>query len=170
MTRALLTCGVVLLAGSSLAPGQRAGGHARPGPGRGGVTPLDHWNHMSAEERERRLSKLPPERQQAIRERLERFNKLPREEQDRLRLRYERFSSLTPAQQQTVRRQIRSFNGLPAERRSEVGRELQGLRTMTPEDREARVKSDDFVNRYNANERQILNDLSTYLLPLPDPH
>jgi hypothetical protein len=39
---------------------------------------------------------------------------------------------------------------------------------MTPEDRQARVNSDEFLNRYNANERQILDDLATYLLPVPD--
>ena len=39
--------------------------------------PIDRWNRMSPEERERELAKLPPERARLIRERIRRYNQLP---------------------------------------------------------------------------------------------
>lgn len=77
-------------------PRPNAQGKRSPVEGIGGAagSPLTRWNQMSPEQREKQLSKLPPERQAQIRERLGRFNALPPEERDRLQRRYERFNSL----------------------------------------------------------------------------
>lgn len=150
-------------------PRPNAQGKRSPVEGIGGAagSPLTRWNQMSPEQREKQLSKLPPERQAQIRERLGRFNALPQEERDRLQRRYERFNSLPPARQDLVRRQIQNFSQLPQDRRPEISREFDQLRRMTPEERNNRLGSDDFRGRFNSNEREILRDLSENLALSP---
>lgn len=138
-------------------PGNPAGPHRMP---------LDRWNQMSPEERQRELKKLPPERQKQIQERVDEFNHLPQEEQQRLRERYARFSQLSPERQDIVRRQIRRFNELDAERRRIVGQELTHLRGVPEADRRARINSEDFRTRFSLSEQQLIEDLSQ-ILPTP---
>src|SRR5215813_11502980 len=65
-------------------PPPRAGGEPRmrppaaerknPSAAPGG--PIQRWNQMSPEQREKELQKLPPKRQEVIRQRLEQYNRL----------------------------------------------------------------------------------------------
>ena len=126
----------------------------------GMVNPLDRWNQMQPQQRERALAKLPPERQRLIRDRLERFNSLPKAEQDRLRSRFEVFSQLPPEQQDLVRRDMQAFNRLPPDRRPLVRREIAQLRRLPEPGRRARIASEEFHARYTPEEQQILSDLS----------
>jgi len=142
-----------------MGPNKRGGGGIAGAAG----SPLARWNQMTPEQREKQLSKLPPERQQQIRERLEKFNSLPPEERERLQRRYDRFNSLPADKQDVVRRQIRSFSQLPQDRRPEVSREFSQLRRMSPEERQSRLNSDEFRSRFNPQEREILRDLSENL-------
>ena len=79
----------------TVASGKPAGSQAR--------NPIDRWNQMSPEERERELAKLPPERARQIRERIRRYNQLPPREKQALREGYRKFSQLPPEKQEIVR-------------------------------------------------------------------
>jgi hypothetical protein len=124
------------------------------------ITTLDQWNRMTPEQRQRALAKLPPERRQQMQERLDRFNSLPKEEQDRLRRRYYRFSHLPPEKQFVVKRQIQAFINLPEARRPGISREFEQLRRMPVDERNARINSEEFRNRYSPREQQLLSDLA----------
>jgi len=115
---------------------------------------------MSPEERERILSRFPPERQAQIRQRLQRLDGLPKQQQDRAIERYQTFSNLPAEKQDLVRRQIRAFNALPDDRRQMVGNAFQRLRRMPEAERQARMSSPAFKSRFSPEEQQILADLS----------
>jgi len=115
---------------------------------------------MTPEERERVLSRFPPERQAQIRQRLQRLDSLPKQQQDRAIERYRTFSNLPPETQKLVRRQIQAFNALPEDRRRMVGAAFQRLRRMPEAERQARMSSRVFKSRFSPEEQQILADLS----------
>jgi hypothetical protein len=115
---------------------------------------------MSPEERERVLSRFPPERQAQIRQRLQKLDSLPKPQQDRAIERYQTFSSLPPEKQELVRRQIRAFNALPDDRRQIVGNAFQRLRRMPEAERQERMSSPAFKKRFSPEEQQMLADLS----------
>ncbi len=142
-----------------LPPSDRLGRPGGPGA-RPGRNPIDRWNAMSPEERERELQKLPPERQQQIRERLERFNSLPPEQQERLRQRWAMFHRLPPDRQQKVRRDMRALYEMEPERRRAMVREFAELDHMSESDRESRFKSEEFRTRFTPEEQKILHDLA----------
>ena len=126
-------------------------------------TPLDRWLQMSPEQRERALEKLPPERRKLFRERMDRFNRLPKEEQQRLQQRVQRFRELPPEKQEQMRQELRRFYALPAERRDRLQQELELLQGLAEDERRARIASDEFRNKYSAEERELLRDLAENL-------
>lgn len=133
-------------------------------------SPLDRWLRMSPQQRERALRQLPPERQKRLRDQLARFSSLPEEERDNLSRRYERFSELPPEKQELVRRQLRRFGSVPDERRQALAAEFRRLREMDEAGRRSRIGSEEFRTLYSAEEREMLQDLSENLSPLPrDP-
>jgi Protein of unknown function (DUF3106) len=127
------------------------------------ATPIDRWNGMSPEERERELAKLPPSRARAIRQRIQRYNQMHPEEQQALRERYQTFSQLPPEKQQIVRARLREFRQLPQGRRQLVHREVVELRLLPEAQRQARINGAEFRGRFSPQEQQIIRDLSTYL-------
>jgi hypothetical protein len=137
-------------------------GISRP-RGEGSRTPIDQWNQMSPEERDKAMQSLPPERQKQIRRKLATFNSLPAAEKEALREHYEAFSHLSPERQELVRKQMRRFGETPPERRKTLAREFQDLRNMSPADRQDRISSEEFRNRYSPEEREMLQDLSENL-------
>ncbi|HZT32573.1 MAG TPA: DUF3106 domain-containing protein [Bryobacteraceae bacterium] len=178
MIRALTSCGLLwlLLAGGVWAQRGGRGGGRGNGPnfsGMGGAQPhprrdaLERWNQMTPAERQRALAKLPPERQRQIRERIERFNRLPRAERQQLRERYQQFLQLPPEKQDMVRRDIGKFMQLPDERRQTLSKEFEQLRGLPESERQTRLNSEEFKNKYNPEERQMLGDLSGVLAAPP---
>jgi hypothetical protein len=125
--------------------------------------PIDRWNQMSPEERERELAKLPPERARQIRERIRRFNQLPPWEKQALRERYQKFAQLSPERQEIVRQRMRDFRQLPPSRRQLVRREIEHLRWLPEPQRGARMNSEEFRSRFSPRERQIVRDITEYL-------
>ncbi|MBV9506813.1 MAG: DUF3106 domain-containing protein [Acidobacteriia bacterium] len=115
---------------------------------------------MTPEQRERALEKFPPERQAQIRQRLEKLDSLPPQQRQRLAQNYITFSNLPPAKQALVRRQIRAFNQLPDDRKQVVGVELQRLRKLPASERENRMGSGEFKNRFTPAEQQMMADIS----------
>ena len=120
---------------------------------------------MSSEERERVLSRFPPERQAQIRQRLQKLDSLPKQQQDRAIERYQNFASLPPEKQDLVRRQIRAFNALPDDRRQMVGAAFQRLRRLPEDERQAILSRPAFKNRFSPEEQQIISDLSSNMPP-----
>ena len=123
-------------------------------------TPLEKWQRMTPEERQRALAKLSPERRRELQQKLQQFRDLPPEERQQLRERYRAFSQLPPEQQNHARELFRQFNSLPEDRRPMLKREYEELRAMPEPERNARMNSGAFRSRYTLAEQQMLHDLT----------
>src|ERR1700728_3253791 len=79
MRRFLLSCGwaMVIAVGVAAAVSGQPTVASNTSAAPQARNPIDRWNQMSPEERERELAKLPPERARKIRERIRRYNQLP---------------------------------------------------------------------------------------------
>ncbi|MBK5293145.1 MAG: DUF3106 domain-containing protein [Acidobacteriia bacterium] len=121
---------------------------------------LDRIRNMTPQERKRMLNRLPPDKQRVFEERLDRFQHLTPQEQEKLTSQYEQFQQLPPEKKDAMRRVFRRFNQQPEERRVILREEMQSLRVLNEEDRRARMNSDEFRNKYNASEQQLLFDMS----------
>ncbi len=139
---------------------------ARPPLRPPGKTVLERLEKMTPEQRNRVLSKLPPERRKKVEEGLERFHQLPPSEQAQLRNRLERFDQLPPERQAAARRLFARFNQLPEDRRQLLGEEFRLLRNLDDPDRRARINSDEVRSRFTLAEQQLLQDFVGLLVPL----
>jgi hypothetical protein len=154
--------------------GQHPMGHATPnsaapagapGSGKNKRTVVDQWNRMTPEEREKALSKLPPERRKKIEEQLDQYKNLSPAEKRDLRSRYANFNQLPPEKQNQARRLYQQYGKLPADRQAPVQSEFENLRSMPEAERNARLNSDEFRNKYNAGEQGLLRNFSALLTP-----
>lgn len=154
--------------GNSGAP-KGGGGTSKAGGGGGMVNPLNpvqRMAQMTPEQRERILEQLPPQRQEQVRKQLEKFDNLPPAAKERLSRAYQALMALPPEKQRMIDQAIRGLNGLPADRKSgPVPKELRSLLAMSPDERAARIASDDFKKNYSPDEQRILSDLSNNLPP-----
>lgn len=132
-----------------------------------GLAIIDRLERMTPEERDRALSKLPPERRKRVEERLAEFDSLPPAERERLRNRLETFTQLPPERQDATRRLFARFNLLTQERRQVVREEFRRLLTMDEAGRRARIDSDESRSRFTPAEQQLLQDFSALLVPPP---
>jgi thioesterase domain-containing protein len=123
-------------------------------------TPVERWIQMTPAERQRALAKLPPARRQRILERIRQYQQLSPEERQMLRQRYDRFSELPADQQNQARALFRQFRALPDDRRRVMQRELQQLRSMPESERQKRMATEDFRNRFSPSEKLMLQDLA----------
>lgn len=114
---------------------------------------------MSPEEQQKFLSKFPPDKRKQVEAQLNRFKNLPPEE----RSRPQTFSQLPPEKQNQARRAWAQYGKLPKDRQPLLRNEFENLRTMPEAERNARINSDEFRNKYNANEQSILRDFSSVL-------
>ncbi|MBI3282067.1 MAG: DUF3106 domain-containing protein [Acidobacteria bacterium] len=147
-----------LLAAPAWAQPRRA-----PAPG---LRAFERLRKMPPAQRQRVLEKLPPERRARLEAELENFNRMPAEQRQKLRKQYEEFRQLPPDQQDAARRLFRRFNTLPENRRPVVREEFLRFRTLTPEERRARINSDEFRNKYTRQEQQLLENLAK-TMPAP---
>jgi hypothetical protein len=86
---------------------------------------FQRFQQMSPEERERALSKLPPDRRARIEQQLRRYE------------------SLTPAQKDFVNRRLEMLRSLPPQRQAAVRQELQRLRGLHPAQRKSALNSEE---------------------------
>ena len=128
-------------------------------------TPVDKFNRMTPDERQRALEKLPPERRKKIEDQLNWYNSLTPQQRRQLRSRLQAFNQLPPEKQNQTRRLFRQFGELPQERQEPVLKEFENLRVLPEAERRARINSDEFRNKYNSHEQRILGDLSGLLSP-----
>jgi hypothetical protein len=124
---------------------------------------VDRWNAMNPKQRERLLSKLPPDKKQQFLDKMDKFNALPKEEQRLARERYERLSHLPPEEQQVVRRDMYRFDKLPPARRQAITEELLKLRKMSETERSAYLASSDFQDKFYPAEQQMIGNFTKVL-------
>jgi len=87
-------------------------------------TPLERWNRLTPEQRQRVLAQMRPERRREFQQKLQQYRSLPPDERQQLRDRYQAFSQLPPEQQNHARELFRQFNSLPEDRRPIVRRNM----------------------------------------------
>ena len=149
---------------AKLPPGEKPPDSSKAGrPAPNPVTPIDRWNAMNERQRDRMLSKMPPERRKQFLDKVEKFNALPKEEQQLNRERYERLSNLPPEQQQVVRRDLSRLANLPPARRQAMNQEFQKLRNMSETERNAYLSSPEFRDKFYPAEQQMIGNLTSVL-------
>jgi hypothetical protein len=121
---------------------------------------------MTPDQRDRALEKLPRKQQENLRRRFEQFDKLPPEERARRIEMWKRFESLPPEKREILSRQMQAFKALPEDRLAVMRPALNRLSRLSPEERQARLNSEAFKNRFSPAELQMLSDL-TENSPLP---
>jgi hypothetical protein len=107
------------------APAGKPNGGGKPGAaGRGpqvnSAQELDRFSKMSPKEREKELSKLPPQRRAAFEQHLERYERLAPEERARIRQNVEAMESLPKDRQNAVRQEIQRLQALPFAQRKRI--------------------------------------------------
>ena len=159
------------LASPAVSQGRR-GGMARTRPtnpprgaqaGQGARTPIEEFETMSPEQRQKALNRLPPEQRQKLQERLDRFNELPPERQQALKNLYNRLHALPSERQDAVRKSINKFSQQPPERQQAIREELRSMSGMSTEQRKAQVSSPEFRQKFNKKEQEIVRDMAEVL-------
>ena len=161
-------------AGRANPPAAKGGGPNGPNGPRAGQGPamrpavnpynvVDRWNAMNPKQREKLLSKMPPERQKQFLDKVDKFNALPRQEQQMLRERYDRLIKLPPEDQKVVLRDIRRFNNLPPGRQQAMNQEFQKMRQMSESERSAYLDSAEFKDKFYPAEQQMIGNLAKVL-------
>ena len=128
---------------------------------------IERLSKMPPAQRDRALSKLPPNRKAMLEDRLERYNRMTPKQRERLKNDYEMFQKLSPEKQDEVRRSFRQLTEMPEDRRKQVRQELHRLRSMTADERKTRMDSEKFKSRFSDDERDLLANLSA-LAPAAD--
>jgi len=126
-------------------------------------TPIDDFLRMSPEEQRQALDSLPPGQRMRLEARLQKFNQLSSQQQQRLRGMYGRLNQLPPERQSLVRRSLNQFSQQPQDRRQAMRQELRKLAPLGPKDREARMASPEFREKFSEKEQHIVNDMSDLL-------
>lgn len=147
--------------GANKAPGARQAGAPIINP----ANPVARLYRATPEERERALEKLPPKMQEQFRNQLQRFDSLTPAQQQ-LQLKWvERYSALPADQQTAFRQQLQALQRLPQERRQPIATALRRLEGMPDAQRREVIESEEFKNRFSADERKMISDLSVVMLP-----
>jgi hypothetical protein len=153
-------------------PGAARGMQGAPsgaGAPRPGEQMLDRLIKMSPEQRDKALQNLEPQRRLNIERRINEIQKLPAGTLNLNLMRLERLNHLPQPRQGQVRRSINQFSALPEDRKAQMSRELQRISALPDEDRRAFMNTEEFRNRYSANEQQIMSNLSE-ITPEAPPH
>ena len=126
------------------APGKPGGGTKPGAAGRGPqaspVKELDLFSKMSPKEREKELSKLPPQRRAAFEQRLARYQQMTPEQQEKFKLRLETMESL------------------PKERQNAVRQEIQRLQALPFAQRKRALESEEFNQRFSPDEQSLVRE------------
>lgn len=118
---------------------------------------LEKLSRMSGEERAQALGDLPTPQRGRIEKGLERLDSLTSEQRANWFSRYRTFNQLAPPLQTKIRNIMKGFLGLPLPRQQAVRQELETYKHMPMWARETRMKSADFRNKFNPEEREIVH-------------
>jgi hypothetical protein len=144
----------------SLGPDAGRGQGRRPGPHFGDF----FRKNLTPQQREKALEsdpnfqKLPAERKQRLMDRLQKFNALPPAQQQRILNRMEIWEHMTPDQHKQARALFDRMQALPDERRSAVRDQVRSLATMTPDQRQKTMNSEQFKRNFNDDERNLMQN------------
>jgi hypothetical protein len=122
-------------------------------------TPIDEFERMSPEQRQRALNRLPPAQRTKLEERLQRFHQLPPEQQGALRNLYNRLHELPPNQQESVRKAINRFSDQAPNRQRAMREELRSMAALPAPDRDAHMASREFRQSFSRREQGIVRDM-----------
>jgi len=111
---------------------------------------LDRFTNMSPKEREKELSKLPPQRRAVFEQRLEQYQRL------------------TPEQRANVRQRVEEMESLPKDRQNAVKQEIQRLSALPPAQRRKELDSEAFNQKFSPDEQALVHDRFPRI-PKPDP-
>ena len=78
---------------------------------------------------------------------------------------YNRLNQLPPEEQQVVRRSLKQFSQQPADRKDAIRQELKSIAPLSAEEREARLASPEFREKFSDQEQSIVRDMSQLLRP-----
>jgi hypothetical protein len=172
---ALPVC-LVLIAGYLLAADQPAGGHpavnakapnAKPPARAGKAAPapnqseqLEKLLSMKPEDRDLFLQNLPPKRRQNLEKRLAEIEAMPPARKERVLTRLQMLNRLPPEKQQEVRAALKQLQTLPPDRKAAIGKEMRQMAPLSPEQRQERMNSEDFRNRYSPAELEMMGNLA----------
>jgi hypothetical protein len=118
-------------------------GQGKKGPARPPALPtpaLQRLSQMTPQQRQKALSRLPPERRERIEQQLNRLDQLPPDQKAKLLQRYD------------------EFQGLPRDRQAAVRAELQALRKMPIPQRRQRLNSPEFQQSFSPEEQRLLRE------------
>jgi hypothetical protein len=108
-----------------------------------------------------RFRSLPAQQQAVIRRRLRAWNSLPADQRQALLERQQIWEQLGPDQRRQVRESLLpKWQSLPAARRAAIMAKLRELRGLDGAQRNAKLNDEGFLSSLNADERQMLRDLS----------
>ncbi len=130
--------------------------------GRGRVrhdAPLEEFQRMTPEERERAMANLPPARRKKLQRQLKIYDGLTAAQKSQL----DWFNHLSPERQEAFRKVYKKFVNEPPERRQMIRDEMSRLTTLPRQEREARLSSPELRARFSKNEQQILGQMSDAL-------
>jgi hypothetical protein len=127
--------------------------------GPGAKTPIDEFERMSPEQQQRALDRLPPGQRKKLQERLQQFNRLPAEQRQTLRNLYNRLHELPANQQESVRKAINRFSEQAPDRQQAMRDELRSMAARPEQEREARLASGEFRDRFSRREQGIVRDM-----------
>src|SRR5450755_1512223 len=155
---AALVLSLTLVPGVS-AQGRRGGGMKTRAPrpekaSKPAKTPIDDFEKMSPEERQKALDRLPPKQRQQVEERLKNFKELPPGQQQTLKNMYNRLNQLPPARQEVVRGALNQFAQQPADRQQAMRQELRGMAGLPEDERQTRLASPEFRSKFNGHEQE----------------
>ena len=147
-------------------------GRSRPGP-----QLLERLMRMKPQQRRRffqqnpRFQKMPARQRRQLQQRLRRLSQMPDPQRAQVLERYRLFDRL-PREKQTQARAIyHRWRQFPDGRRKELLSEYDALRAGTADARRKRFESDEFTNRFNTDEQQVLKDLTALFPDRPaQPH
>lgn len=118
----------------------KGAGKAAPRPPALAGPALQRLANMSPEQRQKALSRLPPERRGRIEEQLNRLGNLPPDQRAKLLQRYD------------------EFQGLPRDRQAAVRSELQALRKLPTPQLRQRLNSPEFQQNFSPEEQRLLRE------------
>lgn len=104
------------------------------------VGELDRFTKMPPQQREKELSKLPPQRRAAFEQRLAHYESLTPEQQEKFKLNVEMMQSLPKDRQNAVRQEIQRLSALPFAQKKKI------------------LNSEEFRQRFSPDEEKLVRD------------
>jgi hypothetical protein len=111
---------------------------------------LDRFTKMSPQQREKELSKLPPQRRAAFEQRLAHY------------------MQMTPEQQEKVKEKLELMESLPKDRQNAIRNEIVRLQALPPAQRKKELTSEGFNQKFSPDEQTLVRDKFPHIAK-PDP-